>query len=197
MRLLPPHHPGSELLQPSRKGTHGLSFRGHYEHSLDSKDRLTVPSRFRAALSDGVVLAKGLRPLRLGVHARGVRAASERFLAPTQPASASDGAHAAPPLPRRLLRRDARLRRPHPPPQAADRARRPAAGPCVSSASDEYLEIWNAEAWAKQEKELDADGLRDRREPLRRASEEAEMADRERIASQSAIAAPQSREPFL
>ena len=30
-----------------------MAFRGLYEHSLDSKDRLTVPSRFRAALSDG------------------------------------------------------------------------------------------------------------------------------------------------
>ena len=39
-----------------------MAFRGHYEHSLDSKDRLTVPSRFRAALADGVVLSKGLDP---------------------------------------------------------------------------------------------------------------------------------------
>ena len=39
-----------------------MSFLGQYEHNLDSKDRLTVPSRFRAALADGVVLAKGLEP---------------------------------------------------------------------------------------------------------------------------------------
>ena len=39
-----------------------MSFLGQYEHNLDAKDRLTVPSRFRAALADGVVLAKGLDP---------------------------------------------------------------------------------------------------------------------------------------
>ena len=36
-----------------------MAFRGLYEHSLDSKDRLTVPSRFRASLADGIVLSKG------------------------------------------------------------------------------------------------------------------------------------------
>jgi MraZ protein len=35
-----------------------LAFRGHYEHSLDSKNRLSIPARFRASFSDGVVLAK-------------------------------------------------------------------------------------------------------------------------------------------
>jgi MraZ protein len=39
-----------------------LAFRGQYEHTLDAKNRLTVPSRFRAALSAGVVLAKSLDP---------------------------------------------------------------------------------------------------------------------------------------
>jgi DNA-binding transcriptional regulator/RsmH inhibitor MraZ len=33
-----------------------LAFRGQYEHSLDAKDRLTIPARFRAALSEGIVL---------------------------------------------------------------------------------------------------------------------------------------------
>ena len=35
-----------------------MSFRGHYEHSLDAKNRLSIPARFRAAFSNGVVLAK-------------------------------------------------------------------------------------------------------------------------------------------
>jgi MraZ protein len=34
-----------------------LIFRGTFEHSLDAKHRLTVPAKFRAALSAGVVLA--------------------------------------------------------------------------------------------------------------------------------------------
>jgi transcriptional regulator MraZ len=39
-----------------------LAFRGHYEYTLDAKNRLTIPAKFRAALSDGVVLAKSLDP---------------------------------------------------------------------------------------------------------------------------------------
>ncbi len=34
------------------------AFRGHYEHSLDAKNRLSIPARFRAPFSNGVVLAK-------------------------------------------------------------------------------------------------------------------------------------------
>ncbi len=35
-----------------------MAFRGHYEHSLDAKHRLSIPAKFRAAFSSGVVLAK-------------------------------------------------------------------------------------------------------------------------------------------
>jgi MraZ protein len=35
-----------------------LSFLGQYEHTLDAKNRLTIPAKFRGQLSDGVVLAK-------------------------------------------------------------------------------------------------------------------------------------------
>ena len=31
-----------------------MAFRGHYEHSLDAKHRLSIPARFRAAFSDPV-----------------------------------------------------------------------------------------------------------------------------------------------
>ena len=34
-----------------------MTFRGTFEHALDAKHRLTVPSKFRAALAGGVVLA--------------------------------------------------------------------------------------------------------------------------------------------
>jgi MraZ protein len=34
-----------------------LSFRGTFDHALDAKHRLTIPSKFRAALANGVVLA--------------------------------------------------------------------------------------------------------------------------------------------
>ena len=35
-----------------------MAFRGHFEHSLDAKNRLSIPARFREAFSDGTVLAK-------------------------------------------------------------------------------------------------------------------------------------------
>ena len=38
------------------------SFRGTFDYSLDAKNRLTVPARFRAALAEGVVMAKGTEP---------------------------------------------------------------------------------------------------------------------------------------
>jgi len=33
-----------------------VPFRGTFDHTLDAKNRLTVPARYRAALSEGVVL---------------------------------------------------------------------------------------------------------------------------------------------
>jgi MraZ protein len=37
-----------------------VAFRGTFDYTLDAKNRLTVPAKFRAALSEGVVLAKGI-----------------------------------------------------------------------------------------------------------------------------------------
>src|SRR3954452_3134918 len=37
-----------------------MAFRGTFDYSLDVKNRLTVPAKFRAVLADGVVLAKSL-----------------------------------------------------------------------------------------------------------------------------------------
>jgi MraZ protein len=39
-----------------------MAFLGRFDYSLDAKNRLTVPARFRASLSEGVVLAKGTAP---------------------------------------------------------------------------------------------------------------------------------------
>jgi MraZ protein len=39
-----------------------LAFRGHFEHTLDAKNRLSIPARFRASFSAGVVLAKDPEP---------------------------------------------------------------------------------------------------------------------------------------
>ncbi|MGH2907326.1 MAG: division/cell wall cluster transcriptional repressor MraZ [Solirubrobacterales bacterium] len=39
-----------------------MAFRGNYDHTLDAKNRLTIPAKFRAALDGGVVLAQALEP---------------------------------------------------------------------------------------------------------------------------------------
>jgi MraZ protein len=39
-----------------------LAFRGQFDFSLDAKNRLNVPAKFRPAFSGGVVLAKALEP---------------------------------------------------------------------------------------------------------------------------------------
>ena len=39
-----------------------MAFRRHFDYSLDAKNRLNVPAKFRAAFSSGVVLAKALEP---------------------------------------------------------------------------------------------------------------------------------------
>ncbi len=37
-----------------------MAFRGTFDHTLDAKNRLTIPAKFRSALADGVVLSKGI-----------------------------------------------------------------------------------------------------------------------------------------
>lgn len=50
--LLPPLHPG---LETGKERT--VLFSGVFDHSLDSKNRLTLPRRYRSAFTDGVMLA--------------------------------------------------------------------------------------------------------------------------------------------
>lgn len=132
-----------------------MAFRGIYEHSLDSKDRLTVPARFRSALADGVVLSKGFDPCIWVQTPDAFEQLSERFLSPHSPFGRDA---------RRLRRRfhggsfDEDL-------DSAGRIRVPKAliehaglsGACVVIGAGEYLEIWDAEAWAEQEAELDSE----------------------------------------
>jgi MraZ protein len=42
---------------------------GEHEHTIDDKNRLTLPSRFRQSFADGVVLTRGIEPC-LAVYTR-------------------------------------------------------------------------------------------------------------------------------
>lgn len=54
-----PQHHGSDPNTRERPGTRGatLTFRGVYDHTLDSKNRLTIPRPYQDVLRSGVVLA--------------------------------------------------------------------------------------------------------------------------------------------
>lgn len=55
LEFLPHQRPGtSEFKQ--------MTFLGTYDHTLDAKNRLTVPVKFRGPLGDGAIVARGIEP---------------------------------------------------------------------------------------------------------------------------------------
>lgn len=134
-----------------------MSFLGQFDHNLDAKDRLTVPSKFRAALADGVVLAKGLDPCVWVFAPDGYDRFTEKFLGETNP-----------------LGRKGRMMRRHfhggafpDTIDSANRIRLPkklmehaglGEGPCVViGVGEQWFEIWSPERWESYEKEMDAE----------------------------------------
>jgi MraZ protein len=131
-----------------------LAFHGQHEHSLDSKDRLTVPARFRAALADGVILLKGLDPCVEVYPVQEFARFEQRDLADFSAFSRDQ---------RRMRRRiyahsvDEKL-------DSAGRIRVPAhliehaglEGPCVIVGVGEHLEIWSPVVWGSEDSEVDA-----------------------------------------
>jgi MraZ protein len=131
-----------------------LAFRGQYEHSLDAKDRLTVPARFRAALADGVVLAAGLDPC---VEVYGVEdygRFEERFLAGLSPLDPKG----------RMMKRRFHASSHDESLDSAGRIRIPRHlvdhagldGPCVVVGVADHLEVWDSGRWSEHYAEIDA-----------------------------------------
>jgi MraZ protein len=130
-----------------------LAFRGQYEHSLDAKDRITIPARFRAALAEGVVLAQGLEPCVEVYSESAYGDVEQRFLADLNPFDREG---------RRTQRRfharseDEKL-------DSAGRVRVPRRlvehagleGPCVIAGVMNRLEIWNPDRWAAENEVID------------------------------------------
>lgn len=133
-----------------------MSFLGQYEHNLDAKDRLTVPSRFRAALSDGVILNKGLNPSVWVFSPDGYERFKENFVGNTSPLGRKG----------QMIRHhfagmafDEKL-------DSAGRIRIPkklqghaslAEGGCVVVGADDWFEIWSPSAWETYEAEMAAE----------------------------------------
>jgi len=131
-----------------------LAFRGHYEHSLDAKHRLSIPARFRAAYSSGLVLAKDsdacISVWTPDVHETTV----ERALAGRNPFS----------LEVKKLRRyfeahsfdtelDSSGRVTLPPPLLLHAG---VEKEVVVAGVGDHLEIWGRERWQEEQRELDA-----------------------------------------
>lgn len=130
-----------------------MAFRGQHEHSLDSKDRLTVPARWRGPLSEGVVLVAGLDPCVEVFSPQGYEDWSQRFLADLNRlgkrgrmmyrrfnASASDES----------LDAAGRVRLAK---HLIDHAALD--GPCMVVGVGDHVEVWNPARWAEHYSELD------------------------------------------
>lgn len=131
-------------------------FRGQHDHNLDDKDRITIPSKFRPALADGVVVMEGFENCLEVYTPEGAAKLEERWLSDLHPMGADT---------RRIRRKlyansdDAEL-------DSAGRLRiakklvayaglQPK-GACVVIGVGDHLEIWDAAAWNDESDEIEA-----------------------------------------
>ena len=131
-----------------------MAFRGQHEHSLDSKDRLTIPARFRAALDDGVVLFEELDPCVSIYTVAGYGKLTETYLEDLNPLTKRG----------RMMRRRFHARSHDEKLDSAGRVRLPRhliehaglSGTCMVVGVDDHLEVWSPKAWSEHDAEIDA-----------------------------------------
>jgi MraZ protein len=131
-----------------------LAYRGQHEHSLDAKDRLTIPARWRGPLSDGVVLFEELDPCVSIYSTEAYEALTSRYVASLNPLSASG----------RKMRRRFHANAHDESLDSAGRVRVPRhliehaalEGTCVVIGVDDHIEVWNPDRWAEHDAEIDA-----------------------------------------
>lgn len=132
-----------------------MAFRGQYEHSLDSKDRLTVPARFREDLTDRPVVVKGPDTCLWLMPEQAFDSLSEQYIEPHSPFS--NNARKL----RRLFNSGAseceidsagRIRIPRHLAESAGLD-----GACAVIGAGAYLEIWSAAAWQAENDRLQAE----------------------------------------
>ncbi|MBK5233069.1 MAG: division/cell wall cluster transcriptional repressor MraZ [Thermoleophilia bacterium] len=129
-----------------------MAFRGQHEHSLDSKDRLTVPSKFREGLAEGVVLSKGPDACLWMMTDQAFQEIEDDYIKTHSPFGATA----------RDLRRVFNSSAEEGELDSAGRVRIPKnlikdaglEGECAVIGAGDYVEIWNAEAWKKEDERL-------------------------------------------
>ena len=118
---------------------------GEFEHTIDDKNRLTLPAKFRQALSGGLVVTRGMDGCLYSYPAGGLGAARRgpaRRARPAQPRGPPDAAL--------LLRRRVRGRARQAGPRDAAGALAKHAGlgrEVVVAGVHDHLEIWDRAAW--------------------------------------------------
>lgn len=130
-----------------------MAFRGQHEHSLDAKDRLTIPSRLRAQLAAGVVVSAGFDPCVEIWPADDFTAYARRVETGLNPLS-SDA---------RMIRRRIHSKASDGELDSAGRVRLPGhliehgdlSGQCMIVGADDHLEVWSPERWAAQSGEIE------------------------------------------
>lgn len=133
-----------------------MSFLGQYEHNLDAKDRLTVPSKFRAQVADGVILVRGLNPSVWVFSPEGFERFKKNFVGSTNPLGRKG----------QMIRHQFASMAFDDALDSAGRIRLPKklqehasleAGACVVAGADDWFEIWSPDAWSAYEKEMAAE----------------------------------------
>ena len=131
-----------------------MAFRGQHEHSLDAKDRITVPAAYRAALAYGVVAMEGVESCVEVWPSAAAEAMEAAWINPLSPMGA-DG--------RRIRRRvfgtseQAEL-------DSAGRVRLPKhlikharlSGSSLVVGVGDHLEIWSGDAWGEESEVFEA-----------------------------------------
>lgn len=131
-----------------------MAFRGQHEHSLDSKDRLTIPARFRAALDEGVVLFEELDRCVSIYPVAEYAELTRNYLGTLNPLTKQG----------RMMRRRFHARSQDERLDSAGRVRIPdhliehagLEGACMIVGVDDHLEVWSPEEWREHEAEIDA-----------------------------------------
>lgn len=135
-----------------------MAFRGQHEHSLDAKDRLTIPARYRAALADGAILVSWLDDCVAIFPPEEFAKFSDRNLANLNPLGRNG---------RRMIRRfysnaseetlDS-AGRVHLPDHMIEHAG--LEGPCIVVGAFDHLEVWHPERWAAEDAETAAQAIK-------------------------------------
>lgn len=158
VRFLPPHHSGLNL-SPATAGPnepkHMALLLGQHEHSLDSKDRVTIPSKFRHLFSEGMVLSADFEPCVSVFTPEGFDEFQATFKPQLHPLNTESRK-----MKRRIFGNAAECEL-----DTAGRARIPKnllehasiepKGRCIVVGAGDHIEIWSEQLWGAEKEETD------------------------------------------